>query len=135
MTFKHAIVWIDHAEAHIMAFNAEEAEATQVKSHSTHKKQHLKSGKPGNGHAPDDHAYYHEVAQGLGDSGEILIVGPSSAKLALIKHLHKHDPGLAQKVVGVETVDHPSDAQLLAYARHYFIGADRMRGDEGLLKT
>ena len=135
MTFKHAIVWVDHVEAHIMAFNAEESEASQVKAHSSHKKQHLKSGKPGNGHAPEDQAYYHQIAQALADAGEILIVGPSGAKLALIKHLHKHDPGLAQKVVGVETVDHPSNGQLLAYARHYFLAADRMRGDEGLLKT
>jgi hypothetical protein len=30
-------------------------------------------------------------------------------------------------IVGVETVDHPSDAQLVAYARKYFIAADRMQ--------
>jgi hypothetical protein len=30
-------------------------------------------------------------------------------------------------IIGVETVDHPTDAQLVAYARQYFKGADRMR--------
>jgi hypothetical protein len=29
-------------------------------------------------------------------------------------------------IVGVETVDHASDAQLVAYARHYFKAEDRM---------
>jgi len=29
-------------------------------------------------------------------------------------------------VVGVETVDRPSDAQLVAHARHYFKVEDRM---------
>jgi hypothetical protein len=29
-------------------------------------------------------------------------------------------------IVGVETVDHPSDAQLVAHARHYFEAEDRM---------
>jgi hypothetical protein len=29
-------------------------------------------------------------------------------------------------IVGVETVDHPSDAQLVAYARHYFKTEDLM---------
>lgn len=33
---------------------------------------------------------------------------------------------MADKVVGVETVDHPSDAQLVAYARKYFVAKNRM---------
>ena len=43
--------------------------------------------------------------------------------------MHNHDPVIAGKVVGIESVDHPSDGQLLAYARHYFVKIDRMRGD------
>ena len=30
------------------------------------------------------------------------------------------------KVIGVETVDHPSDGQLVAFARKYFVAKDRM---------
>jgi hypothetical protein len=30
-------------------------------------------------------------------------------------------------IVGVETVDHPSDAQLVAYATKYFKATDRMQ--------
>ena len=41
-------------------------------------------------------------------------------KLAMMKHLMKHQHLVADKVVSVETVDHPDDAQLLAYARKYF---------------
>jgi hypothetical protein len=29
-------------------------------------------------------------------------------------------------VAGVETIDHPSDPQLVAFARHYFKAEDRM---------
>ena len=36
-----------------------------------------------------------------------------------------------QKIVGVETVDHPSDAQLVAYARQYFKAEDRMLPQRG----
>jgi hypothetical protein len=32
-----------------------------------------------------------------------------------------------KNIVGVETVDHPSDAALVAYARKYFTSADRMQ--------
>jgi hypothetical protein len=134
MSFNHAVVWIDHADAHILGFNAEASESIQVHAHASHKRQHLKSGIPGSGHAPEDQAYYHAVAEGLGKATEILIVGPASAKLSLLKHLQKHDPATAGKVVGIETVDHPSDGQLLAYARRYFVAADRMRGDAPMPK-
>jgi hypothetical protein len=33
---------------------------------------------------------------------------------------------MAAKVIGVETVDHPSDGQLVAYARKYFHARDQM---------
>ena len=35
---------------------------------------------------------------------------------------------LKKKVVAVETVDHPSDGQVLAYARKHFRASDQMRG-------
>jgi hypothetical protein len=44
----------------------------------------------------------------------------------LLKHIHQHDPKRMAVIVGVETVDHPSDAALVAYARKYFKAADRM---------
>ena len=69
---------------------------------------------------PDDPGYYHEVVEALADAQEILVVGPAQAKLQLIKHMQAHDPATAARVVGVETVDHPSDGQVVAYARKYF---------------
>jgi len=59
-------------------------------------------------------------------AAEILIVGPGHAKLELIKHIHAHDHDLVKQVVGVETMDHPSDAQLVVHARKYFAAKDRM---------
>ena len=128
MSFNHAVVWLDHSEAHVMHFNSEAAESEKIRARSKHKL-HTKSGVPGSGHSPEDQKYYHEVAHAVADALEILIVGPSTAKLALMKHMQKHDHAIAEKVVGIESVDHPSDGQLLAYARHYFDRVDRMRGD------
>ena len=132
MSHYHCVVWIDHKEAHVIQFNPDDAEASIVHPKSKHEHLHYKHGAVGPGRTPENHAYYQAVAGAIKDAGEILIVGPSSAKLALVKHLHKHDPAVADKVVGVETLDHPTDGQLLAYARHYFVAADRMRGDAGL---
>jgi hypothetical protein len=41
--------------------------------------------------------------------------------------VHQHDHALEAKVVGIETVDHPSDGQIVAFAKKYFKRADRMR--------
>ena len=64
--------------------------------------------------------------EALSGATEILIVGPGHAKLELIKHIHAHDHDLVKKVVGVETVDHPGDGQLVAFTRKYFVAKDRM---------
>jgi hypothetical protein len=34
--------------------------------------------------------------------------------------MHRHDPKLIDKIAAVESVDHPSDGALVAYARRYF---------------
>jgi hypothetical protein len=46
-----------------------------------------------------------------------------------MKHATKHDHLIADKVVGIETVDHPTDGQLLAYAKKYFHKVDALKGD------
>jgi hypothetical protein len=46
--------------------------------------------------------------------------GPSTAKLQFERYLHEHDRALEVKIVGLETVDHPTDAQLVAYVKEYF---------------
>jgi hypothetical protein len=72
--------------------------------------------------------FFQAVEKALSDVEEILIVGPGSAKLELIKHVHKHNHALEPRIVGVETVDHPTDGQFIAYAHRYFHAKDRLRG-------
>jgi stalled ribosome rescue protein Dom34 len=61
------------------------------------------------------------------DAGAVLITGPGDAKNALVKQIDQHAPKLKKIIAGVETVDHPSDGQLVAHARHYFKAVDRMQ--------
>jgi hypothetical protein len=63
--------------------------------------------------------------------GEVLIVGPGLAKGELVKHLGSHDPVWRKKIVGVETVDHPTDKEVVAHARKYFRVEDRLRPQRG----
>ena len=130
MSFNHVIVWLDHAEAHLIRFNPEVAQNEVIKSPSTQPHLHIKSGLHGlqhGGRTPESAAYLNEIAIALKEPLEILIVGPGVEKLVLVKHLMKHQHDVAEKIVGVETVDHPTDGQLLAYARKYFVKADRLR--------
>ena len=128
MSHYHAVVWIDHAEAHVMHISPDDVESSIVRPAKPHQHLHNKRGAMGAGRAPEDQHFYHEVVEALKGAQEILIVGPASAKLNLIKHIHSHDAPLSDKVVGIESVDHPTDGQLVAYARRYYAAADHMRG-------
>ena len=120
MKHSHAVAWIDHDEAHIIHFNAEESE--QLTVHSKHRKSHLhhRSGKSGDGRSTEDLQYYQEVSDALVRADRILIVGPANAKLELEKHMKHHAKDLAGGIIGVETVDHPTDGQILQMARKHF---------------
>ena len=126
MSHFHALVWIDHAQAHVMHISPDDVETSVLRPSQAHVHVHSRRGTLGDGRQPGDQHYYHAVVEALKGAQEWLIVGPAQAKLELIKHVHAHHPDLIQRIVGVETVDHPSDAQLVAYARRYFVAKDRM---------
>ena len=126
MTFTHAVIWIDHKEAHVIQFDAEASETEVLKAKSVHPHLHHKSGSPGAGHTGAEPSYLHAVAKAVEGVAEVLVVGPGSAKLELVRHAERHDPQVAKHIIGVETVDHPTDRQLLAYARKYFVRVDQL---------
>ncbi|MBC7858642.1 MAG: translational machinery protein [Burkholderiaceae bacterium] len=127
MSLSHVVVWLDHAQAHIIHFNRDTAETAVLKSGAVNAHLHTKSA-GGSGHAAENIGYLNEIAAHVKEALEILIVGPGQEKMTLIKHLQKQHHAVAEKVVGVETVDHPSDGQLLAWARKYFVKIDNMLG-------
>lgn len=122
----HSVVWVDHREAKILNFNADEYQGQTVRS--THPDQHLhhKANATGSGHAPPDHAFYKHIGQSLAEAGAVLIVGPSSAKNELVKYLKEHDAPIAARISGVEALDHPSEGAIVGFARQFFKGDDRM---------
>ncbi|MBI1213375.1 MAG: translational machinery protein [Alphaproteobacteria bacterium] len=124
----HAIVWVDHREAKIYEFNADDVQKFVIHSHSEPAHHiHHKAGSIGSGHTTDDHAFFAAIAKALEPVGEILLVGPSTAKTALAEFLQSHDKSVAFKVVGIENADHPSDGEVVNYARKYFRAKDRMQ--------
>jgi hypothetical protein len=116
----HAVVWIDHHEARVFHFSPTDAERLVL--HPDHPTQHIhhKANAIGSGNAAEDHNFLDAVTKSIADAGAVLVTGPANAKTELVKHISAHHPQLMKLIVGIETVDHPSDAQLVAHARKYF---------------
>jgi stalled ribosome rescue protein Dom34 len=119
MTFNNAVVWLDHTKAQVIHFDKDASESEAMKTHSTH-------AHPRQNHADthanedDNTAFYVDIAAALKDSQQILVVGPAQEKTAFVKYLTAKLPEIAGNIKAVETVDHPSDGQLLTYARRHF---------------
>jgi len=126
MSYVHAIVWLDHLSARIIAFSDGEGETIPIESQTTNRQLHRKSGKPGSGHAPDDVALFSDIVAAVADVREVLITGPGTAKVAFRRYVENRHHDLAQRIVGVETIDHPSDGELAAYGRRYFRRVDQL---------
>jgi hypothetical protein len=99
MTFNHAVVWIDHQAAHIIHFNADSSTVDLVKTSSNEAHLHHHRGTLGSGKAETSQSYLHEVVESMASAKEVLVV------------------------------DHPTDPQLLAFAKRYFLKVDNLLGD------
>lgn len=121
----HTAVWIDHREARIFHVSEDKFDelTVAVPQHIHHK--HPKGESGAKEHPDDARRFFDEVARSLEGRHAILIVGPSTAKLDFLRYVHKHAHGLEPRIIGIETVDHPTDGQLAAYARKYFKLDDR----------
>ncbi|WP_315755529.1 MULTISPECIES: translational machinery protein [unclassified Bradyrhizobium] len=119
-THFHAVVWLDHSEAKVFHIGLTGADELTLHPHLQTKHLHHKANEIGSGHAAPDKNFLEEVAHALDDAGEILIIGPASAKTELAKYLHDKHPAVGKRIVGVEVADHPTDRQIVAYAKQHF---------------
>src|SRR6266581_3818363 len=122
----HAIVWIDHHQAKVFHFDATDADRDTIRATHPHQHLHHKANARDSGHSPVDTSFLKNVAEALADAGAILITGPASAKKELAAHIEQERPDLFKRISGVETLDHPTDGALVAFARRYFKADDRM---------
>jgi stalled ribosome rescue protein Dom34 len=129
MTHRHAIVWLDHFHATVIDFSAEESRVQHVSSNLERPQVHRKSGPQGSGHIQDDHDFFDRVASAIGDAAEVLVTGPGLAKTSFTSCLRSRWPDVAGRVVAVETLNHPTEPQLLAFARKRFKRVDNLLGD------
>jgi stalled ribosome rescue protein Dom34 len=114
-------VWIDGDEARIFHVGAESFDESTVRSPKHHVHRHPKDQETRTHNHPDDeHRFFREVSKALAGATAILVVGPSMTKLHFLRYVQKNDPTLESRIVGLETVDHPTDRQIVAHVRSYF---------------
>lgn len=121
MSTLHAVVQIDHQQAQVLQFDAEHVQAQKVKAHSHHTAQHGSAVRT-------EHEFFGHVCDAIAGIAEILVAGAHTSQADFKHYVEKHRAETAKRIVGYETVDHPSENQLVAHARQYFLKYDRMAG-------
>jgi len=121
MTLFHAVVWTDHQSAQVLQFDEEHVQSSKVKTQTHHTKQHGSTVRT-------EHEFFGHVCDALDGIPEVLVVGPSTGLKAFEHYAKKHRAETAGRIVAYEVVDHPSENQLVAMARKYFLKHDRMSG-------
>jgi len=114
MSLSRAVLWIDHHNAQVLSFSDEQSEARQIYAHAHYTRQHGSSVRT-------EHEFFGEVCDALASAREVLVTGSHQAQADFRHYADKHRPAVAPRIVGWQTVDHPSPAQLLAQARGFFV--------------
>ena len=121
MSLFHAVVWTDHQSAQVLQFDAEHVLAHKVRAHTHHTAQHGSA-------VCTQHEFFGDVCDALDGVAQVLVTGSHTAIADFRHYADKHRPQTATRIVGYEVVDHPSENQLVALARKYFLAHDRMAG-------
>ena len=120
MTKIPTLLWIDHHEAKVVS--ADGTLRSTVLATPEDEEEH-RPNKPVASGRRDEHVnarYFGAVAQALRGAGPLVLTGPSTAKIELSSFLQKKAPELHREVIGIQSLDHPTDRQLAAFARNYF---------------
>lgn len=118
---KHAVVFVDHHDARIYFPDGTSAEP---EGHETSPR----PPRTNDGKRPAlDRAAVDAICVRVQNAEEILLIGPGTAKSELVNWLAEHHPDVSRRVVGVETVDHPTPGQIKDLARAAFRHIDAFR--------
>jgi hypothetical protein len=115
------VVWTDHQTAQVLQFDAEHVQAQKIRAHNHYTRQHHSGVR-------SEHEFFGEVCGALGSVDEVLVTGSKTAIEDFRHYAQKHRPHTAARVAAYEVVDHPTENQLVALARRYFLKHDRMDG-------
>lgn len=121
MALYHAVVLLDHKHAQIVEFDGDQTRARKLHANEHETRQHGSAVR-------SEHEFFGQVCDALEGIKEVLVTGPRTAQDDFRHYVNKHRPQQAAQIAGWETVDHPTEGQLVALARQFFVRHDRMNG-------
>ncbi|WP_019938917.1 hypothetical protein [Bordetella sp. FB-8] len=121
MSLFHAVAFVDHQSAQILQFHSEHVVERKVQQHRKFTRQHHSGVRT-------EHEFFGEVCDALEGIAEVLIVGGHTSLADFRHYVDKHRPLTAPRIVGYELADHPTENQLIALARRYFVKFDQKAG-------
>lgn len=112
------VVWMDSASAKIFHIVGDAVSTSKAYRHEADHHTHNKS----DAKQKDSPKFFGDVAEHLKTlKDSILLVGPGVAKNHFVTYLDDHHKKeLAHRIIGTESMDHPTDSQIVAFARKYF---------------
>ena len=96
-------------------------QATKLKAHEHDTRQHASGVR-------SEHEFFGQVCDALAGIREVLVTGSQTALSDFRHYVETHRPPAAWQIVGWESVNHPSENQLVAFARQFFVKHNRMTG-------
>jgi hypothetical protein len=116
-----AVLWLDHHRASVLQFDETHTERNAVKDHPHDTGQHHSAVRT-------QHEFFASVCEALEGLEEVLVTAAQTAQSDFRHYVTKHRHALLARLVGWETVDHPTDGELVAMARKFFLAHDRLKG-------
>jgi hypothetical protein len=121
MSLFHAVIWTDHQSAQVLQFDAEHVRSEKIHSHTHHTSQHGSAVR-------SEHEFFGEVCDALEGISAVLVTSSHTAIADFRHYVDKHRPQIGLRIVAYDVVDHPTENQLVALARKYFVKHDNMAG-------
>src|SRR5476651_994274 len=122
-TAKDLGIWMDHQTAHLMEFTADPIETKTIDSKFTHEEKEQTLGKSENlMHNKEQHEqadYYRELGEIIRNYDEVVLFGPTDAKVELYNIL-KDDHLFAKIKFEVIQADKMTENQQHAFVRKHF---------------
>ena len=119
MSSLRAALHIEHDEAEVLQLDADNSHAVKIKAHVHPTRQHASAVRT-------EHEFFAEVCDALAGISDVLVVGSHQARAGFRHYVGQHRAALLKQIVGWKAVDHPTEGQLVAMAREYFIEHDNM---------
>ena len=116
-------IWMDHQNAHLMEFTTDPIETKTIESKFTHQEKEQTLGRSENlMHNKEQHEeadYYKELGEVIRNYNDVLLFGPTDAKVELFNVLRK-DHRFADIVIEIKQADKMTENQQHAFVKEYF---------------